>query len=147
MKVILLKDVKGIGQKFQEKEVSSGHAINFLIPQKLAVPANSPAASQANAKRQQEEQSRQKKNETMSEEVAKLANTEVKISLKANEKGHLFASLNGEKISQALKEQKGITIEASHISLQSPIKEVGTHKIPVKVGDKVAYFDLVVESK
>ena len=37
MKVILLKDIKGVGKKFEEKLVSDGHATNFLIPKKLAI--------------------------------------------------------------------------------------------------------------
>ena len=38
MKIILLKDVKGVGHKFEEKFVTDGYAANFLIPQKLAIP-------------------------------------------------------------------------------------------------------------
>ncbi|MEK7176767.1 MAG: 50S ribosomal protein L9 [Patescibacteria group bacterium] len=38
MKVILLQDVKGVGRKFEEKNVSDGYGINFLIPKKLALP-------------------------------------------------------------------------------------------------------------
>ena len=40
MKVILLQDVKGVGKRFEEKNVSDGYAANFLIPKKLAVPIN-----------------------------------------------------------------------------------------------------------
>lgn len=38
MKIILLQDVKGVGRKFEEKNVSDGYAQNFLIPKKLALP-------------------------------------------------------------------------------------------------------------
>ena len=38
MKIILLQDVKGVGRKFEEKNVSDGYGTNFLIPKKLAVP-------------------------------------------------------------------------------------------------------------
>jgi large subunit ribosomal protein L9 len=40
MKVILLKDVKGVGQRFEEKNVSDGYAANFLFPKQLAVIAD-----------------------------------------------------------------------------------------------------------
>jgi large subunit ribosomal protein L9 len=58
MKVILLKDIKGVGNRFDEKEVSDGYATNFLIPKKLAVPL-SPAS--ASAIKQLKEQSESKK--------------------------------------------------------------------------------------
>jgi large subunit ribosomal protein L9 len=147
MKVILLKDVKGIGRRYEEKEVSSGHAINFLIPQKLAVPAGSSAAAQAKTHKEQEERSRQSKNEALSQEVAKLANSEVKIALKANEKGHLFASLNAEKISTLLKSEKGIAIDPSCILIKTPIKDTGAHSIAVRIGDKETHFNLTIEGK
>ena len=40
MKIILLTDVKGIGKKFEEKNVSDGYAMNFLLPQKSALLAD-----------------------------------------------------------------------------------------------------------
>lgn len=39
MKVILLKDIKGVGKRFEEKNISDGYANNFLIPKNLAVPS------------------------------------------------------------------------------------------------------------
>lgn len=48
MKVILLKDVKGVGRRFEEKVVSEGYAINFLFPQKMAIAHNQQAINQVN---------------------------------------------------------------------------------------------------
>ena len=41
MKIILLNDVKNVGKKGEVKEVADGYARNFLIKNKLAVPATS----------------------------------------------------------------------------------------------------------
>ena len=49
MKIVLLKDVAGVGQKNDVQSVSDGYALNFLIPKKLAV-AGTPKAI-AHAKR------------------------------------------------------------------------------------------------
>ncbi len=40
MKVLLLKDVKGLGKAGEVKEVKDGYGKNFLIGNKLALHAN-----------------------------------------------------------------------------------------------------------
>ncbi|HPY37467.1 MAG TPA: bL9 family ribosomal protein, partial [Clostridia bacterium] len=40
MKVLLEQDVKGTGKKGQIVEVSDGYGRNFLLPRKLASPAD-----------------------------------------------------------------------------------------------------------
>ena len=39
MQVILLQDIKGLGQKMDTKEVADGYARNFLFTKNLALPA------------------------------------------------------------------------------------------------------------
>jgi large subunit ribosomal protein L9 len=40
MRIILTADVKGVGKRFEEKDVSDGYAQNFLLPKNLAVVAD-----------------------------------------------------------------------------------------------------------
>lgn len=49
MRVILLADIKGVGKRFEEKNVSDGYANNFLLPKNLALPFNN-----ANLKKMEE---------------------------------------------------------------------------------------------
>ncbi len=70
MKVILLKDVKGIGKKFEEKDVSDGYANNFLVKKDLAVPS-SPAS--LNMVKQMKERSEKKRLEEEKEANEKLS--------------------------------------------------------------------------
>jgi large subunit ribosomal protein L9 len=144
MKVILLKDIKGIGKRFEEKNVSDGYAINFLIPRRLAVAALSSAAGQIKSMKESEEKNKSISLEKINENISKLSGTEIHVSLKANEKGHLFASLNKEKIGELLKE-KDLAIDSRNIDLEEPIKETGTFSVPVSVGNKTTHFTLVVE--
>ena len=48
MKVLLEQDVKGAGKKGEVVEVSDGYARNFLLPRKLATPADAAAINAAN---------------------------------------------------------------------------------------------------
>lgn len=145
MRVIFLKDVKGIGRRFEEKNVSDGYATNFLIPKKLAVPASGSAAGQIKSLKESEERNKAISEEKLNENISLLSGTEIRVALKANDKGHLFASLNKEKVIELLKE-KGVTINSRMIEVDYPIKETGTFEIPVSVGNKQTHFTLVVEA-
>lgn len=134
MKVILLKDIKGIGKRFEEKNVSDGHARNFLIPQKLVVPANTSSAAQVRTLKEEAEKSRQKAGEVLTESITKISGTTLEVKAKANEKGHLFEKLTAEKISEILKKEKEISIEPKCFELEAPIKEIGTFEVPILVG-------------
>ena len=131
MKVILLKDIKGVGKKFEEKSVSDGHATNFLIPKKLAVSLSGASAGAIKALKEQEEKSREKQAQALTENISQLAGLKLEIKMKANEQGHLFEKITTGKISEILKEEKGITIDPEHILLENSIKELGTFEIPV----------------
>lgn len=145
MKVILLKDIKGVGRRFEEKNVSDGYAMNSLIPKKLAVPASE--AGQIKVLKENEEKAHAGEAKKVNDAVAKISGTEVQLALKANEKNHLFASLTAHKLSEILKKEKGIDIDASYIMLAQPIKEIGTFDVPVRVGDKETRFSVVIKAQ
>lgn len=141
----MLKDVKGVGKRFEEKEVSPGYATNFLLPKKLAVEVRGSAAGQVKALKDAEAKTKANTESKLAKNIAEIAGTEVVIKMKANEKGHLFASLNPEKISELLKKEKGIDVDFAYINLIEAIKETGTFRVPVNVGEKETHFTLVVE--
>lgn len=145
MKIILLKDVKGVGRKFEEKEVSDGYAINHLIPQKLAVAASGPSAAQIRELKKQGDSHKMHDMEKVKAGLARLAGKSIIIKMKANDQGHLFASLNSEKIVKALKDE-GIEISAEHLVLNEPIKKTGTFEVPVRVAPGVeTHFSLEIQ--
>jgi len=59
MKIILLQDVKGVGKRFEEKNVSDGYATNFLLPKSLAVIADNAGKARAENLKKQEETRKQ----------------------------------------------------------------------------------------
>jgi large subunit ribosomal protein L9 len=137
MKVILLKDVKGVGRRFEEKDVADGYAINKLLPTKLAVAANGPGAAQVRELKKQSESNKTQDMENLKAGLSQLAGQTVTLRMKANDQGHLFASLNAEKISKALRDTKGISVSPEHFVLAAPIKQTGTFEVPVRVAPGV----------
>lgn len=147
MKVVLLKDVKKIGRKFEEKEVNDGYARNFLIPQRLAVPAGTPAAKQALEQKNQLSAHQNKEEKQTQDNIAKLSGSTITLTAKANEKGHLFEKITAQKLSAYIQKEKGLEISSDHFEIE-PIKETGSHEIPVSIGEgKQTHFTLEITAE
>ena len=71
MKIILLKDVKGVGQRFDERNVSDGYALNFLLPKNLAVIADKAGLAQVAQLKTHSDKKREIENKEISEKESK----------------------------------------------------------------------------
>ena len=146
MKVILLKDVAKVGKKDEVKEISQGHALNFLIPKKLARAAT-PADIKALENRLKEEAVHKKVSEELIYETIKsLDGKTVEITEKANEIGHLFSKVHKKELVEAIKNSTGSTIEEDWIVLFDDIKEVGERDITIKEGKFKAKLTISVKA-
>lgn len=138
MKVILQQDVKGQGKRGQLVNVSDGYARNFLLPKKLAVPANADNMNkmimQDKAKKAQMEAEKAEAQAT----AEKLKELMVKIPAKAGAGGRLFGAVTSKEISEALQAQFGLNIAKSKIVQDEPIKSFGTYELKVKLGYEVS---------
>ena len=126
MKVILLMDVRGVGRKHEEKEVSNGYATNYLIPRKLAKYASTSAHKELEHQKEERVKSTQANLEKLSEKLRGLDTVEIKAP--ANEQGHLFAAIGKKDVA----EKTGLPEEI--IMLDEPIKEIGSYQVLIKVG-------------
>ncbi len=132
MDVILRQDVEKLGSRGQVVKVAPGYARNFLLPNKIAVPA-----TDANRKIVEQERQahlrREAKLKSEAEDLAKLVNgVSVTIAQKAGENDQLFGSVTSGNIADAL-EQKHFTIDRRKIQLDEPIKQLGEYKVPVRL--------------
>lgn len=132
MKVILLQDVENVGKKYEVKDVKSGHARNFLIPQNLVKLANK--ANMAWLKTQKELMEKEVTEELkQAQELAsRIDGLEVPIAVKIGEDGQLFESITAVKISEKLKGM-GFEVKKSQVTLEKPIKEAGEFKVKVNL--------------
>ncbi len=145
MKVILLKDVLKVGQKYDIKEVSSGFANNFLFPQKLAEVATKKALARLENRTRAIDTEKNIQSDLLAKNIEDLNGTKIVMQEKANEQGHLFAGIHKDEIIPEIKKQTQLEVEAEMIELEEPIKELGEYKLVVARGDKKATFTLIVE--
>ena len=146
MKIVLLMDIAGVGRRNEIKNVSDGYALNMLFPQKLAV-QGTPSAVASAAQRKVEQEAEQKiQEDLLFKNLSSMEGITIWLSGKANDKGHLFASIHAEAIIDAMKKQKGVDLLPEFLQLDKPIKEVGEHKIAVDVHGKKGGFTLVVKA-
>lgn len=141
MKVVLLKDVKDMGRAHTTVNVSDGHALNFLIPRKLAVLATPAALKTAELRVKQVVDRKELDVKLVEERLAALAEGKVSIIKKANEQGHLYDGVDAREIAAAA------ALPEEVVKLEKPIKELGTFEIPVSYGENFGKFsiDIVAE--
>ena len=134
MKVLLIKDVKSLGNAGEVKEVKPGYGQNFLIKKGFAKPATPEiiAEHEAELKRKAEEEAAEIAR--LKELAEKLDKIEIIITKKVGDNGHLFGAVTKDEIAHALQEQHGIEIDKKHITDKTAIKTIGEHDVDLKLG-------------
>jgi len=144
MEIILVKDVKRLGQAGEIKRVTDGYARNYLIPRGLAVPATGAARRQAaeravvNARR---DTSQMAKAEA---QAVDLGDVELVFKAKASESGRLYGSITSAGIAAQLSDRIGREVNKRAVLLDDPIKEVGTSEVDVRLHSDVTITVTVV---
>lgn len=137
MKVILLEDVKSVGKKGETVTVADGYARNVLIGKKLGVEATPQNINNLKLKKAHQEKLAKEQYEAALAFGEELKTKQVVITIKTGEGGKLFGSVSAKEIAQAAKEQLGLELDKKKMQLQSPIKNLGTTLVPVKLHPRV----------
>lgn len=144
MKVILKKDIKGVGKTDDILNVSPGHARNYLFPRNLAVEATDQALAELAHKHSNIEKKGEKIRQDAQDVADKLAEKTIKIVAKVGTGSRLYGSITSQDIADAIKAQTAIDVDKRKISVADPIKALGRFSVPVRLHTKVG-FDLTVE--
>lgn len=133
MKIIMLKDVKGIGKKGDVVNVQDGYATNYLIPRGLAVISTN--ASQAKLERDNKNEGiRQEQLKKEAEELAsRLEHINVEFKAKVGSDGRMFGSVSPKEISLGLKEQWGIEIDKRRFIDKFPANALGYTRLRIEL--------------
>jgi len=136
VKVILLNDVPKVGRRNEVRDVSSGYALNFLIPRGMAKQADAGSVKKLEHDKATRDEKKKKEDEILARGLDSIKGMTLEMTKKANDKGHLFASVHVDEIVALIKERTGLDLDPSHIDYDKPIKELGEHELGIKASDK-----------
>jgi large subunit ribosomal protein L9 len=147
VKVILTGDVDKLGKSGEMKVVSDGYARNFLIPQKLAVPAVGGAYRAWQHDVASREDKRRREREDAEISATRIGSTTLTMGVKVGDGGKLYGSITAKDIADALG-RRGIVVDRHKVDLEEPLKSLGTYKVAIKVFPGMApEVTIVVEPK
>ena len=136
MKVVLLQNIKGFGKIGEVKNVSDGHARNFLFPRKLAKAASEGAVKEADALQKKREAMDLRDKENAQKAVAILNDRTLEFHKKASSAGTLFSSLTKEEVAKEINKQTAGEIEPRMIDFGEAgehIKQTGEHAATIEL--------------
>ena len=132
MKVILKRDVKGLGREGDLKDVKDGYARNYLLPTGAVVVADKGAVANWERHRDQREERDRSARADAEATAEKLRELRLEIPVKAGERGRLFGAVTSHQIGEYLN-REGIDLDRHALHLREPIKALGEYKIDVRL--------------
>jgi len=144
MKVILTADLPNVGDVGQVVDVADGYGRNYLVPRGLAILAT-PGNERSLAQQQKARLVREVKNKAEAEALAtQLQALLLSITKKTGEGERLYGSVTSMDIADLIK-ARGISLDRRRIMLDTPLKTLGTHKVPIRLHpDVVAEVEVAV---
>ena len=136
MKVVLLERVENLGAIGDVVSVKDGFARNFLLPRDKARRATSANLKAFELDRAAIE-ARNEKNKSESQKIADKIDGQTYVMIRqAGETGQLYGSVAGRDVAEAVQAEGG-KVERSQVVLNTAIKTLGVHEVPVRLHAEV----------
>jgi len=133
MRVILKREVAGLGRPGDVKDVADGYAQNFLLPRGLAIEATA-GELKVLARARDAKRAKADRAHADAEELAKrLSQTTLVFRLKAGEQGKTFGSVTNKDIADALQREYKVEVDKTKVHLPEPLKSLGVHTIEIRL--------------
>lgn len=136
IELMLAEDVPQLGKQGEIVRVKSGYARNFLLPQGLATIATAENKRLVELHKLKLEERQKQKRQALAQLADKVSKYSVTLEANANEEGHLYGSIVAVDISKALV-SAGYQVEADHIRLEGPLKELGMYTVKLQFDQEV----------
>ena len=144
MKVILLKDIPKVGNKYDIKDFKEGYAQNVLLSKGLAEVATPQALGRLASHKAQIDKKKEEEIKAFSDLISTVSDKVIVINVKSNEKGHLFKAVSPRDVVVAIKESSGVDVDEDTLIMDN-IKEVGSYDVTIKKGDKKGNCKIIVK--
>jgi large subunit ribosomal protein L9 len=133
VRVILKREVAGLGRPGDVKDVADGYAQNFLLPRGFAVEATA-GEMKVLARARDAKQAKQDRAHADAEELAKrVTETTLMFRLKAGGQGKTFGSVTSKDVADALTRELKVDIDRTKVHLPEPLKALGAHKVEIRL--------------
>jgi len=136
MEIILQEDVLNLGRIGDVVKVRDGFGRNYLLPRRMAVLADSRNLRVLEHQKRMVAGKRERVQKTAQSLADKIASLTLVIPARAGEEDRLFGSITNQDIEKALHAQ-GLMIDRRKIVLTEPLKQLGTHIVPVHLSSDV----------
>jgi large subunit ribosomal protein L9 len=145
--ILLLEAIKGLGSEGDTISVRAGYARNFLFPRKLAIPVDQGNRKQIESLKIAKEKRIAEELEASKSLAEKIEQINISIAVKTGDNGKMFGSVTSADILTRLAEES-IALEKKQLNVTQPIKDLGSHKIQVKLSSEIeATFNLEIVSE
>lgn len=133
MKVILLKDVKGIGKKQEIVNVKDGYGSNYLIPNKLAVMYSERSQEILDVQKQKEADNIERLKEEARQAAKKLESITLEFTARGSGDGRMFGTISTKQIQEELKNKHGIEIDKRKFVDKTLVDHFGYSKLTIEL--------------
>jgi large subunit ribosomal protein L9 len=132
MEIILSSNVESLGNVGDIVKVKDGFARNYLLPQKLGVPAtagNKRKIEQFKAKEAALYEQRKKEAQELAEKLSKVS---VTITVEVNDLDKMYGNVTEAEILRSL-EQEGYEFKKTQLVIEKPVNELGIYEIGINL--------------
>ncbi len=142
MKVIFLQDVDRIARAGEIKDVANGFGRNYLIPRKLAAPADQRSMNaieeqiKANAKIAAVTET------GLLELASRLDGKEITLKAKSGVNDRLYGSITAADVATEIQIALGQVVDRKRVDIEEPIRQLGNYEIGVRLS-----YDIVPKVK
>jgi large subunit ribosomal protein L9 len=136
MEVILLERVAKLGQMGDVVRVKDGFARNFLLPKGKALRATKENRTRFDSMKVELEARNLEQRSEAQKVAEKLDGQSFTVLRQAAETGQLYGSVSPRDIA-ALVSGQGFTLNRNQIALNTPIKTIGRHAVPIALHPEV----------